>query len=162
MNLNEFIKKYSGKKVDWDGYYGGQCVDLARQYIDEVLELNQPRGVRGACNFWDNFDSDQNLNGQFEKIKNTLPFIPQAGDIMIWDCSVGGGYGHISIVTEADINKFTSFDQNWRALNVCELTKHDYKNVLGVFRKKELSEKENAKEILTRIEKDIAKLKGLI
>lgn len=31
MDIFEFIEKYLDKKVDYDGYYGAQCVDLFRQ-----------------------------------------------------------------------------------------------------------------------------------
>ena len=37
ISLTQFIKKYLGTKVDYDGHNGPQCVDLARQYYDEVL-----------------------------------------------------------------------------------------------------------------------------
>lgn len=29
MTLEEFVKKYNGKKVDYDNAYGAQCVDLS-------------------------------------------------------------------------------------------------------------------------------------
>lgn len=32
-----FVKKRLGKRVDYDGAYGFQCVDLAKQYISECL-----------------------------------------------------------------------------------------------------------------------------
>jgi hypothetical protein len=30
MLLEDFVKKYNKKKVDFDGVYGAQCVDLFR------------------------------------------------------------------------------------------------------------------------------------
>lgn len=134
MTFDQFISKYSGKKLDWDKAYQGQCVDLFRFYVHEVLDLPQPRGVVGAADFWTNYESDPILKNNFTQIKNTPDFIPQKGDVMIWNKKAGGGFGHIAVVIEADINSFTSFDQNWRALNVSEPTKHDYKNVYGVLR----------------------------
>ena len=39
MCLDEFVKKYENKKVDFDGVYGAQCVDLFRQYVKECLGI---------------------------------------------------------------------------------------------------------------------------
>ena len=44
MTLTQFIKKYLGTKVDFDGKYGAQCVDLYRQYCAEVLGVPQSPG----------------------------------------------------------------------------------------------------------------------
>lgn len=136
ISFSQFIAKYAGKKIDWDNAYQGQCVDLFRQYNHEVLGIPQPKGVVGAADFWANYTTDPVLNTHFTKIVNTPEFIPQKGDVMVWNKRAGGGFGHIAVVVTANIDSFTSFDQNWRALNVCELTKHDYTNVYGVLRPK--------------------------
>ena len=39
MTLDEFVKEYEGKKIDYDGSYGAQCVDLVRLYIQLVWGL---------------------------------------------------------------------------------------------------------------------------
>ena len=52
MTLDQFITQHNGKHLDRDGVYGYQCVDIARQYIAEVLAVAQPAGVRGAADFW--------------------------------------------------------------------------------------------------------------
>lgn len=136
MTLNSFISKWLGKKADWDGFYGGQCVDLFRYYCDEVLGIKQPAGVWGAANFWTNFDTDPVLVNNFTKIENTREFIPKRGDIMVWNFNSGGGYGHISIVLEATRDRFISLDQNWPTYNKVTETGHYYKNVYGVLRPK--------------------------
>lgn len=139
MTHDQFITKYSGKKIDWDGKYQGQCVDLFRQYCHDVFGMKkQPRGVYGAADFWENFELDPVLKLHFFRIPNTLDFIPKKGDVMVWKRSAGKGYGHISIVHSANVWTFISFDQNWRKLNVSELTKHNYlyPGVYGVLRKK--------------------------
>ncbi len=48
MTLDEFVKKYLGKKVDYDGQYGAQCVDLFRQYCKDVLGIPHTGGVIGT------------------------------------------------------------------------------------------------------------------
>ena len=44
MTLEEFVKKYIGKKVDYDGVFGSQCVDLFRQYVKDVLKIAEHTG----------------------------------------------------------------------------------------------------------------------
>lgn len=136
MTFDEFISKYLGKKVDFDGAYGGQCVDLFRQYNKDVLGISQPRGVVGAADFWTNYDSDQNLKNNFEKIPNTPTGVPQKGDVMFWNKNAGGGFGHVAIYIEGNVNSFVSLDQNWPTLDKVTKTTHDYKNVLGWMRPK--------------------------
>jgi hypothetical protein len=33
----DFKNKWLGKRIDYDKAYGYQCVDLIKQYLDEVL-----------------------------------------------------------------------------------------------------------------------------
>lgn len=145
MTLSQFITKWNGKKADWDNAYGGQCVDLFRFYVHEVLGLSQPRSVVGASDFWANYNTDPILRDNFNQIKNTADFKPLAGDVMIWNKKAGGGFGHIAIVSDdkATLSTFWSFDQNWRAINICEITKHDYLNVYGVLRPKRVNMSDN-------------------
>ncbi len=132
MNLDEFVNKYLGKKVDWDGYYGGQCVDLYRQYVHDVLGLPQSPGVGGAAEIW-NTAGDEYLY-----IDNDPYAIPQPGDIVIWNRREGGGFGHVAIYLDGDVNSFTSLDQNWPTLNKVTKTKHTYSNVIGWLHPKEI------------------------
>lgn len=140
MTLSSFITKYKGKAVDFDGAYQGQCVDLFRQYVQEVLAFPQPKGVSGAKDFWAHYETDPALKNYYDKIANTATFIPNKGDVMIWDKSAGEGFGHIAIVADgkATSTLFTSFDQNWSKVNFCELVSHNYDKpkVLGVLRPK--------------------------
>ena len=126
ISFDEFIKKYDGKKIDYDGFYGGQCVDLFRQYVKEVLAYPQSPGVGGATEIWDSADPDY-----YDFIKNTPTGVPVKGDIPIWNRNAGGGFGHVAVFIEGNASSFVSFDQNWRALNVCERTNHNYTNVIG-------------------------------
>lgn len=137
MTLVQFIDKYKGKKIDYDNAFGGQCVDLYRQYCKEVLNVPQSPSVTGAADIWVSY-----LPEYFDQIKNTPEFIPQEGDIMIWNKKAGGGFGHVGVVVSADINGFTSFDQNWFKISVCELVKHTYANVYGVIRAKKTTSSE--------------------
>ena len=56
MTLTEFVKKYNGKKIDYDGRYGAQCVDVFRQYCKDVLEIPHTGGVVGAAELYTKYD----------------------------------------------------------------------------------------------------------
>ncbi len=141
MTLEEFVSKYRGRKVDFDGVYGAQCVDLFRFYNLEVLQINQPKGVAGAKDFWTNYDADQNLKTNFVKIPNTPEFVPKAGDVMIWG-SQYGQWGHVAIVggKAADIRCFEAFGQNDPLGTACQIKQYNYRGVLGVLRPKKLQQ----------------------
>lgn len=175
MNLVEFVSKYNGKKIDWDGAYQGQCVDLFRQYVHEVLALSQPKSVSGAADFWTNYDTDPVLKNNFDKIANSETFVPQAGDVGLWNKRAGGGFGHVGVCTgKGDTTFFESFDQNWKTISVCELINHNYTNFYGVLRPKrqpedissELAEcnihKNNLQTQVNGLLKDIEAQKGVI
>lgn len=135
MTLNGFIDKYNGRYVDYDGKYGAQCVDLIRQYLKEVLGIDgySLPPVSYAKELYKNFV----LNKNFVRIKNTPSFIPQKGDIIVWDWRfpVTGYPGHVAIFIEGDVNRFIAFGQNYGKPNFCKFTNYDYRGVLGVLRK---------------------------
>lgn len=126
MKLNDFILKYQGKYTDFDGYYGGQCVDLYRQYCKEALNFPQSPAVNGAADIWDTY-----LKDYFGRIANTPTGIPNEGNIVIWSKSSGGGFGHVAIFIEGNASSFRSFDQNWPVGSPCQIVNHYYTNVLG-------------------------------
>lgn len=125
MTLQSFIDKYNGKILDFDGAYGGQCMDLYRGYVKEVLNYPQSPAVRGANNVWDTY-----LPDYYNRTENTPSGVPAEGDIIIWGDSVGT-YGHIAIYVSGTSRSFTSFDQNWPVGAKCALVNHKYTGVLG-------------------------------
>lgn len=134
MSFQEFLEKWNGKYVDYDGAYGGQCVDLARQYIWEVLNFpaSSIKPVVGAKDMYEKYDSLVDKN-YFDRIPNTPTGLPVEGDIILWGNST---YGHVAIYVEGDVNKFRSFDQNYPTGTPCHIQEHTYKNVLGWLRAK--------------------------
>lgn len=138
MTFNQFVSKWIGKKADFDGAYGGQCVDLFRFYCKEVLNIPQPKSVVGAKDFWTNYSTDKVLYNNFDKIYNSPKFTPIKGDVMIWNANAGNGFGHIAMCTGENTGTqyFKSFDQNWTRVSYCEIVNHSYKNVFGVLRPK--------------------------
>ena len=137
MTPKDFFAKYNGKPIDYDGYYGNQCVDLYRQYVKECLEYPQSSGVQGAANIWDNY-----LQDYFERVDNTPDGVPKLGDVIIWNKNAGGGFGHVGVFDSGNTDNFISFDQNWPVNSFCHFQSHNYINVLGWLRPKKFVEVE--------------------
>lgn len=129
----EFIKKWTGKPVDFDGYYGTQCMDLAHQYVYEVLGIKDKTVIAAPSAYmvYTNFRWPE----LFDRIPNDPQAVPKEGDLIVWDNKVGGGHGHIAIFVNGDVNSFNSFDANWNGV-LPHLQEHNYNNVLGWLRYK--------------------------
>jgi hypothetical protein len=152
MNRSDFLKKYPGKltlaeferaalaekRIDWDGAYGEQCVDLFRFYCHCVLGMGkQPAGVIGAKDFFLNYKKDPVLIEHFMRIENTPDFVPKPGDVDIWDSTPLNPFGHISIEIGPSTTKtLMSLDQNV-IKNTITKQRHGYNNFLGVLRPKQ-------------------------
>lgn len=128
ISPDTFFGKYDGKGIDFDNYYGFQCMDLYRQFVKEVLEFPQSPPVAGAKDVWTTY-----LQDKFDKIDNGPNNCPIKGDIVIWSTGVGQ-YGHIAICKDGTPTEFTSFDENWPVGSLCHFQKHNYTNVLGWLR----------------------------
>ena len=128
MTHQDFITKWTGKTIDFDGAFGAQCVDLYRQYVQDVFKCPQSPPVSGAYRVWDTY-----LTDYFDRYNNTLTAVPQQGDVVIWNTKVGSGFGHIAIYDSGNVWGFTSFDQNWVTI-APHLQKHNYDNIYGWLR----------------------------
>lgn len=140
MKFDEFVKKYLGTKTDYDKVCGVQCVDLVKLYLNKVFGI-KPGAWGNAKNYWTDFEKHPELVKNFKKIKNTPNFIPEKGDIVIWDGDISSknNYGHIAIATgEGNTSYFYSYDQNWGGKPMA-MIKHTYKSVYGVLRPQETS-----------------------
>lgn len=96
MELSEFLTKYAGKKVDFDGAYGAQCVDLFRQYCKDVLNIPHTGAVEGAEDLWTKYNSLPLEMKYFDRIDGSK--IPQRGDVAIWASTKSNKYGHVAII----------------------------------------------------------------
>ena len=94
-----------GKKLDYDGAYGAQCVDLIKYYYNEfgVASYAKGNGSDYASN---------NLPTGWSRIAYTSGFVAQPGDIAVWTNSGGSNYGHVAIVISATSSKMNVVEQN--------------------------------------------------
>lgn len=125
MTLTAFIKKYLGTKVDYDGKFGAQCVDLFRQYCAEVLQVPQPPAVEGAKDLIKN-------PGKLCVTKDSLLADYSRGDVLIWGASAKNKYGHVAILVSVYNTKyFVVLEQDGFKQDGCKLAFRSRENLLG-------------------------------
>jgi len=125
MTIKEFFDKYNSKYVDYDKVYGYQCVDLMRQFVKEVYNLNPYVAIPTtgwAKNIFNNFKDNQ----YFKKVLNTPYDIPKRGDIVFWGYYpfLYGWGGHVGIFDSGDLYTIISFDQNYPTGQPCRFVRH--------------------------------------
>ena len=87
MDLEEFIHKNLGKKVDYDNAFGAQCVDLPRQYWKDVYGINERlepcSTTGGAKDLYLDYDKMPKEKKYLKRISGK--FTPKEGDVAIWN-----------------------------------------------------------------------------
>lgn len=143
MSIDEFVKNYEGKQVDYDKAFGSQCVDLFRQYSKEVLQIGEHTGaVVGGKDLYLNYDNMPLMKKYFDKV-----YTPQKGDIVIFDGTSGNKYGHVALVIYASRKTLVVFEQDgFNQSKGAYLKLRTFENVLGFLRKKDGEEFECGKE----------------
>jgi hypothetical protein len=142
MTLKEIADQWVGKTVPYPepdtDKLQGQCVQFIRWLLLEYYKKPQWSKRLRAAELWTLYEIDPVMNQKFVKIPNTPEFVPQEGDICIWNKAKGGGYGHIAVVygDKQNVKTMTCLEQNWKPLTV-SIQEHDYKDVLGFLRPKE-------------------------
>lgn len=121
--VTNFFNKYNGKPVRFNGSTNTtpQCTDLAAQYNTEVVGAPNVSDGLGAKQWFAN--ASRNF---YIPIVNTPSFVPQRGDIAVWNEKLGNTYGHVAICTgEGNADYFMSMDQNWGG-QYAHYVKHNY------------------------------------
>lgn len=137
MLLDDFVKKYNKKKVDFDGVYGAQCVDLFRQYAKECLNIPEHTGAcsssGGAKDLFIDYPKMPIEKKYFirETKKKLIP-----GDVVIWNETEKNKYGHVAIYLGAINNDLIVFEQNGFSQEGAEITLRSKNNMLGFLRKR--------------------------
>ena len=104
MTYQEFKNKYNGKYIDFDGYYGPQCWDLAQYYFTEVLNL--PSSILSGCGQVKNMLVRPKID-VLRAYFNEVPVNQMIkGDVCIWSTN------HIAIFDHWDGRNCWYFSQN--------------------------------------------------
>ncbi|RIL24743.1 N-acetylmuramoyl-L-alanine amidase [Staphylococcus gallinarum] len=131
---HSYLVKLKGYWWDFDGAFGAQCFDLANMY------WNYLTGGRLGGYYAKDIPFKNNFNGLATVYENTPSFLPQKGDIVVFNSNYGEGAGHVAIVWSANINSFVSLDQNWyggaqyNPPEVAQLITHYYDNPMYFIR----------------------------
>lgn len=117
-----------GRRIDVDKHYGLQCKDV----IDDLcmaLWGNWTNTIRpGDAKFC--FDGSNPT--YFEKIRNSPTGVPPRGSVIVWNGNMGGGFGHIAVVTSANVNSFSVVEQDgFRQVAAYTKTYPNYAHVIG-------------------------------
>lgn len=135
MDLIEFVNKYHGKKVDFDGAYGAQCVDLFRQYCKDVLRAGHTGVVDGAKDLFLKYADLPSECKYFDRI-SVENGIPEIGDVLVWDSTATNKYGHVAICLGYDSTNdlIIVFEQNGFTQDGAKIAVRKTANLLGSLR----------------------------
>jgi hypothetical protein len=113
MTLQNFVDKYKGKPVDFDGAYGAQCTDLARQYMKDVWGFaKQPESVIGASDFYFKHESRLVQRELCSCVRFTGTVRPPVGSLVVFNSTGTNQYGHIAICLNTDQKGMEVFEQD--------------------------------------------------
>lgn len=141
-STGKWLQSQVGKKHDFDGAYGTQCVDFFR-YYNQYLGFQQPPslstngGSGGAKDLWENSAQRSAMSKNYNPINKNQK--SQMGDVVVFNGNLGAGYGHVGVVIEDKggklkiINSNSSTVGNGKATNIVTLNKN---NVSGYYRPK--------------------------
>lgn len=138
MTLENFIRRYNCKKVDFDGVYGAQCVDLFRQYCKDVLEISEHTGScstsGGAKDLFLDYEKMPIERKYFYKKDSKIK--PIIGDVLIWNSTDSNKYGHVAIYLGKLNNELIVFEQDGFKQNGALINIRPMNNLLGILRRK--------------------------
>lgn len=135
MDIKQFVDTYLGKKVDFDGFYGAQCVDLFRQFNKDVFGFPHTGGVEGAKDLWELYGKLPVEKKHYEQIRKEGT-IPIEGDIVVFGKTASNKYGHVAIVLWASRNVLVVFEQDGFKQDGAKIGTRPYDNVLGYLRRR--------------------------
>lgn len=137
MNVEDFVKKYTGKKVDFDGVYGAQCVDLFRQWTKEGLGISEHTGpcstTGGAKDLFLDYPK-MPIEKKYFTRETKKAMCP--GDVLIWDSTETNKYGHVAIYLGKLNNDLIVFEQDGFKQDGAKINLRSKTNLLGFLRKK--------------------------
>lgn len=140
MKFGDFIINNIGKKVDFDGAYGAQCVDLVRQGIKDidVFNIPQPEGVEGAQDFYLNHDKRPVQNKYLRKVEISVIGQPiPSGAIVVFKATATNKFGHVGFCVRTEGNLIYLFEQDGFKQDGAKISAWSYGNILGYLVKKE-------------------------
>lgn len=129
----QFINEKIKTKVDYDGYYGAQCVDLYRQYCKDMYGITtlEMLGDGGARDIYLKYDQFPNEKKYFIQLDAKNHIYAKTGDIAIWDATPTNPFGHVAIVVDDQLSKILVLEQDGFKQDGAKLALRDKENLLG-------------------------------
>jgi hypothetical protein len=122
--LADFMHKYLGLgNVGENPINRGQCVGLIEVWL---TSQGKPHIDGNAVGLMANA-----LRTVYKVTNNAPDNYPQPGDIVCWDKTWGGGFGHTAVVVAANSMFLAVFEQNDPEGYVCTVATHGYSGVAG-------------------------------
>lgn len=89
----------NGTGFNPDGIYGYQCSDFATSYLNWLISgntaLNSPYTTYNAYQYW-----NLSYPAGWQKITNYDTFVPQPGDLLVFNGTANNPYGHVAVAIE--------------------------------------------------------------
>lgn len=134
MTYKAFIQKYNGKKVDFDGAFGAQCVDLFRQFCADVLSIPHTGAVEGAKDLFLNYEKMPKEKLHFSRVRETKSAKYRAGDVAVWNATATNRYGHVALVVAPFGDSLVVFEQDGFRQDGAKIALRERTNLLGILR----------------------------
>jgi hypothetical protein len=128
----EFVRRYDGKKVDFDGFNGPQCVDLFRMCCRDVYGIPHTGAVVGAKDLWFNYGTNREKEF-FVQLASDASVRP--GDVAVWDGTAGNKYGHTALVIAEWGDSLIVFEQDGFRQDGAKIKLRSRVNLLGFLRR---------------------------
>lgn len=134
--VDQLVAQRNGEIVNIDGADKGQCTAIPHAF--EVM-LGLPLVYGNAIDTYNNAPVSL-----YNKELNTPTNFPKPGAIWVGEPNnpvLGTGpYGHTGVVVSADVNTFTSLEQNDAGAVAAHLVTRNYEGIKGWFRPKKLTD----------------------
>lgn len=135
MKFHEFITENIRKKVDYDGAFGAQCVDLFRQYCKDVLDISVHTGaVEGAKDLIERWDYLPIERTYFNRLARTAT--PITGDIVVYGATDKNRYGHVAIFISELNGKQYVLEQDGFKQDGVKVGYREKRDIIGYLRRK--------------------------
>lgn len=138
MLLDQFITANCRKQVDYDGVYGSQCVDLFRQYCQDVLGIPHTGSCStsgGAKDLWLDYSKMPLEKKYFTRLGRSTT--PAYGYVAVWNSTDKNDFGHVAIVIGKVSDKtLLVFEQDGFKQDGAKVATRSTENLLGYLKYK--------------------------
>lgn len=135
MKIDDWIMATVGKKVDFDGAFGAQCVDLFRDYNKRVFGNPHTGAVEGAKDLYLNYEKMPEEKKYYKRLGKSAKLV--TGDVLVFGATQSNKYGHVAIyIGEVLDSMLLVYEQDGFKQDGARFKIRSRENLLGVLRNK--------------------------